>query len=306
MTRRTRTTALIIPLLAALVATASACSSDADAGDAGTDPAAAPTVPSTPQTEAAVRQYEAYVTQQVDQLVAHTQQFAGDYQDGRDAAARAAYAPARVYWERIEPVAEAFGEIDPRLDLREADLEAGQDWTGWHAIEKDLWPPASGYTPLDDERRTYLATRLVSDTDDLKAMTSQMSLTPLDLSDGAKALLDEIATGKVTGEEEAWSHTDLWDFKANLDGAKAAYVALRPAVKSSDPDLVATLDERFAATEQALAQHAARDASGKGGKGGYVSYDSLSPTQVEQLAASVEALSEPLAQLSASLSEPSS
>jgi iron uptake system component EfeO len=302
MTRRTRTTrasALIISLLAAVVVTACSSTDDNDgSGDAGTDPAAAPTVPSTPETETAVRQYEAYVTQQVDQLVTHTQQFASDYEHGRDDDARAAYAPARVYWERIEPVAESFGEIDPRLDLREADLEEGQDWTGWHAIEKDLWPPASGYTPLDDERRTYLATRLVSDTDDLKAMTSQMKQTPLDLSDGAKALLDEIATGKVTGEEEAWSHTDLWDFKANLDGAKTAYVVLRPAVTSTDPDLVTTLDERFAATEDALAKHA----SGRG-SAGYVSYDSLTPTQVEQLAASVEALSEPLAQLSAALSD---
>ena len=54
----------------------------------------------------------------------------------------------RVHWERIEPVAESFGDLDPKMDAREADLEEGQKWTGWHRIEKDLWPPAkSGPTP---------------------------------------------------------------------------------------------------------------------------------------------------------------
>ena len=54
--------------------------------------------------------------------------------------ARALYPRARVHWERIETVAESFGDLDPKMDLREADLEPGQKWTGWHRIEKDLWP----------------------------------------------------------------------------------------------------------------------------------------------------------------------
>ena len=44
------------------------------------------------------------------------------------------------HWERIETVAESFGDLDPMMDAREADLEPGQEWTGWHLIEKDLWP----------------------------------------------------------------------------------------------------------------------------------------------------------------------
>jgi len=29
--------------------------------------------------------------------------------------------------------------LDPRIDNREADLEAGEKWTGFHPIEKILW-----------------------------------------------------------------------------------------------------------------------------------------------------------------------
>ena len=72
--------------------------------------------------------------------VAKTQEFVDPYKAGDDDAARALYAAARMHWERIEPVAESFGDLDPKMDLREADLEQGQKWTGWHLIEKDLWP----------------------------------------------------------------------------------------------------------------------------------------------------------------------
>ena len=288
-------TRIIIPLLAAAALTGLAgCSSAADNTSDPEPAAAAPTPPSSVELDQAVETYQRYVTRQIDELVAHTDAFAELYRSGDDAAARAAYAPARVYWERIEPVAAAFGELDPKLDLRESGLEEGQEWTGWHRIEKDLWPPASDYDAATPAERKYLATRLVSDTAELQSLAQNVALTPLDLSDGAKALLDEIANGKVTGEEETWSHTDLWDFQANLDGAETAYAALRPVVEENHPELVETLDEQFAATEDALSQHRTND--------GFVYYDELTPEQVDELAAVVDALGEPLSQLSASLS----
>ena len=148
-----------------------------------------------------------------------------------------------MHWERIEPVAESFGDLDPKLDLREADLEAGQAWTGWHAIEKDLWPPAEGYTALTTDERTALADQLVADTHDLSDPRAGPDLRRHQLGNGAKELLDEVATGKVTGEEETWSHTDLWDFQANVDGARIAFENLQPALEKKDPELATTLTD---------------------------------------------------------------
>ena len=103
--------------------------------------------------EQANRSYQAYVKDQTEQLVAKTTTFVELYKSGQDDEARALYAPARVHWERIETVAESFGDLDPKMDIREADLEPGQEFTGWHRIEKDLWPArAKGYKPLDDAR----------------------------------------------------------------------------------------------------------------------------------------------------------
>jgi len=243
--------------------------------------------------DTATEQYRLYVRDQIAQLVDKTQQFADLYVAGDDDAARALYPVARTHWERVEPVAESFGDLDPRLDLREADLEEGQAWTGWHAIEKDLWPPADGYTVFTAAERAALAEQLVADTDELSTRVQDLTFNATQLGNGAKELLDEVATGKVTGEEEIWSHTDLWDFQANVDGARIAFEALQPALETKDAELAATLTERFAALQTLLDQY--RDGDG------FVLYTDLTDDQIKELAAAVNALSEPLAELTAAV-----
>lgn len=81
------------------------------------------------------QQYAAYVKDQTEQLVTGTKAFADAFAAGDAAKARELYAATRMHWERIEPVAESFGDLDPKLDAREADLEPGQEWTGWHRAE---------------------------------------------------------------------------------------------------------------------------------------------------------------------------
>lgn len=244
-------------------------------------------------------QYAAYVKDQTEQLKTKTEAFAAAYIAGDAAKARALYAPARVHWERIETVAESFGDLDPRMDLREADLEPGQTWTGWHVMEKDLWAPkpaANGgkaYTPLTPAQRTTMADQLVKDTNELYTRTRTMTFTVDQIGNGAKGLLDEVATGKVTGEEEIWSHTDLWDFQANVDGARVAWEGLRPILAKRDAALDAQIQLRFAELQKLLDQHKKGD--------GFVTYDTLTKDQVKALSDAVNALSEPLSKVTAAV-----
>ena len=102
--------------------------------------------------DAATTQYAAYIKDQSQELVDQTTEFVDAYTSGDDEKAKQLFPEARGHWERIETVAESFGDLDPKMDLREADLEEGQEWTGWHRIEKDLWPPANGYTAMTEAR----------------------------------------------------------------------------------------------------------------------------------------------------------
>ncbi len=239
--------------------------------------------------------YQAYVKDQTEQLVEKTNQFVALYTAGRDDEARELYPVARVHWERIETVAESFGDLDPMMDAREADLEPGQKWTGWHRIEKDLWPErAKNYTPLTTAQRKTFADDLAKNTDTLHQRVRKLSYTADQIANGSKGLLDEVATGKVTGEEEYWSRTDLWDFQANVDGARVGFEGLKPLLtKRGETELSTQIESRFAALQTLLDKHE----SGTG----FVLYNELSPAEVKALSNAVNALSEPLSKLTAAV-----
>ena len=239
--------------------------------------------------------YKAYVEDQSAQLLTKTQKFVALYTAGDDDGARALYPDARVHWERIETVAESFGDLDPRMDAREADLEPGQKWSGWHLIEKDLWPARAeaDYEPLTDAQRTEYAEMLLADTEVLDGRIQELTFTIDQIANGSRGLLEEVATGKVTGEEEYWSRTDLWDFQANVDGARVGFEGVEPILETKDPELAEELTARFAALQVLL------DAQRQGE--GFTLYDDLTPDEVKDLADAVNALSEPLSQLTAAV-----
>jgi iron uptake system component EfeO len=245
------------------------------------------------QVTLANAQYKAYIVDQTEQLLAATRRFVAAYEAGDTATARRLYAPARQHYERIEPVAESFGDLDPQMDLREADLEQGQKWTGWHRIEKDLWPPSSGYTELTEAGRARVGDQLLRDTRTLDARVQRLGFTVDQIGNGAKSLLDEVAKSKITGEEEHWSHTDLYDFQANVDGARVAFEGLKPVLHEKDPALEEQITQRFTALQTEL------DRYQRGS--GWVSYTDLTKPEIRKLSDAVQALSEPLSKLTAAV-----
>lgn len=234
---------------------------------------------------AATTEYQRFVASQSDAFLEETTKFVGLVKAGKVEEAKALYPTARSYWERIEPVAESFGDLDPKIDGREDVLEEGMEFTGYHRLEKDLWQ-----TGLQKDSAA-VADQLLADVTELVAKAKAVDLNPLQLANGSKALLDEIATGKITGEEERYSHTDLWDFEANFEGSRAAIQALRPFLQKADPQLVATIDARGTALGDLLETH--RDGDG------FVLYPELTPTDVKKLTEALDAFAEPVATVSA-------
>ena len=233
--------------------------------------------------------YQRYVQSQTGALLEQTTAFTDAVKAGDIAGAQALFPVSRTYWERIEPVAESFGDLDPVIDGREGDQAEGEDFTGFHRIEKALWEAG------DVSDMGPYADKLKADVEEIVARANEVTLDPLQLANGAKALLDEIATGKITGEEDRYSHTDLWDFSANLEGSEAAVQALRPYLETHDAELVTEIDEGFAATEAELEQYRSGD--------GWTSYDQLTQDQLRGLSDSITALTEPVSQVAAVVAE---
>ncbi|MEU6313667.1 iron uptake system protein EfeO [Streptomyces sp. NPDC047014] len=250
-----------------------------------------------PEMDAAVAAYRAYVVAQAEETLPKAQAFADAVKAGDIEAAKKAYAPSRIGWERTEPVAESFGDIDPKVDVREDGLEAGQDpakdWTGWHRLEKSLWAD----NKIDDTDKK-LADTLIADLTDWQKKVGQAEITPTSIANGAKELLDEVATGKVTGEEERYSHTDLVDFKANVEGAQKAYELLKPIASKNDPELSKQLDTQFAALNTLLDKYRTDKTSYE-----FTSYDKVGEAERKELSDGVNALAEPLSKLAAAVSK---
>ena len=247
----------------------------------------APSAPADTSLAVATQGYHDYIVSEVDQLVPTTKTFTDAVRAGDAAKAKAAFAPARIHYEAVEPVAESFGDLDPDIDARIDDVTDPTRWTGFHRIEKALWVDNSlaGMAPLAD--------KLDADVNTLKTKVATETYQPAQLANGAGDLLTEVSTSKVTGEEDRYSHTDLWDFQANIDGARKCFELLRPALAAKNPDLAQQLEARFTDVASGLAQYK----KGSGNNAGYVDYSTVPQDQRRKLADAVNALAEPLSKV---------
>ena len=230
--------------------------------------------------------YGTYVEAQIGFLVTNVQPLVAAIKSGDLAAAKVAYAKARPYYERIEPVAESFQDLDPAIDSRADDGVAPTKLTGFHRIEYGLWSVGSvaGLAPVAD--------KLTADVAKLQKLATGLHYQPAELANGAVELLDEVSKSKITGEEERYSHIDLLDFQANVEGSEQAFANLQPALAKIDSTLTDTISSRFAALDSLLDKY--RD---KSQPSGFVPYTSLSRADVIAMAQSVQAVAEPLSRV---------
>lgn len=237
-----------------------------------------------PEVEAAVEQYREYIEKNTDELVAETKPFVAAVVAGNVAKAKLLYPAARIPYERIEPVAESFGDLDPRIDARENDVPA-KTWSGFHVIEKALWEDgtAKGMAPV--------AEQLEADVAELAKKVETVELQAVQIANGANELLGEVSASKITGEEERYSHIDLVDFKANVEGSEAAFEAVEPLLSKRDAKLAKEIEADFKAVYKALEPYETAD--------GFVSYEELTKADTRKLAQSIDTLAEKLSQVPA-------
>jgi iron uptake system component EfeO len=231
------------------------------------------------------------VKKEVDVLVAETKNLTDAVKTGKLADAQRLYAPAHQHYERIEPIAELFNDLDGSMDSREDDFEKKADdpkFIGFHRLEKGLFIEKStaGLTPIADQ--------LTADTLDLQKRIDGLTIAPKNLVGGSADLIEEVASKKIAGEEDRYSRTDLWDFQANVDGAQKIVALLNPLIVKQDPKLSARLRENFGKVDTLLAKYRTKD-------GGFQSYEKLTDTDRNALKGPVTALAEDLSALKGTL-----
>lgn len=233
-----------------------------------------------------IAQYKIYVAEKTDKLVADTTAFVDAIKVGDVEKAKSLYAPTRTSYEAVEPIAELFSDLDVSIDARADDYEKGEKdpaFTGFHRLEYGLWETGS------TEGLGKYADRLLADVKDLDQRISDLTFPPETVVGGAAALMEEVAATKISGEEDRYSHTDLWDFKANFDGARKIFELVKPLVADDDPDFVAKVEGNFETVDSTLAKY-------RNGNG-FETYDKLTDADRTVLSASVNTLAEDLSTL---------
>lgn len=249
----------------------------------------------------AVTNYTSYIKDQVGGQVTATKEFTDAYIGGDADQAKALFPQARKYYERIEPTAEAFGlkapgDLDEALDFRIQDIAADAGtavtdpsvlatWTGWHRIEADLYSADPAFHFADDAARSAAADDLNANTQKLYDLVygkidgagGKFAVTLEDVVQGASGLMNEVATGKIVGEEDTFSHTDLDDFQANLEGAQVAYGNVQKLVTAKDADLDKTITDQFQAVQTELDKY--KDGTTPDGSPRFVDYSTIAAVQ---------------------------
>ncbi len=241
-------------------------------------------LPSATELVGPIAAYKVYIIQEIDQLVAKNQKFTDAVITGDVEAAKKLYAPARVHWERSEPIAELFSDLDSSMDAREDDFAQKADdpnFTGYHRLEKALFKDntTAGMKPI--------AEKLMADSLELQKRITDLPIEPKNMVGGAAALIEEVVATKISGEEDRYSRTDLWDFNANVEGSQKIVELLRPLVSKANPDLQTRVDSAFTEVNTTLAKY-------KIASGGFESYDKLSNQDRTDLKAVLTTLSEDL------------
>lgn len=233
-----------------------------------------------------ISEYKIYVSENVDTLLTNTTDFVAAIKAGDVEKAKSLFAPTRLNYEAIEPIAELFSDLDVAIDSRADDYEqaeADPAFPGFHRLEYGLWEKNSteGLDPVAD--------KLLADVKELQSRIESLTFPPEVVVGGAAVLMEEVAATKISGEEDRYSHTDLWDFRGNFDGAQKIVELTRPLVIEADPAFVQTVDENFATIDGILAKYQSGE--------GYVSYDQLTEADRVVLAAAVNTLAEDLSTL---------
>jgi iron uptake system component EfeO len=236
--------------------------------------------------EAAIDDYRGYLEENTAGLVAATEPFVAAVVAGDVTEAKSLYPAARIPYERIEPVAESFGSLDPRIDARANDIPPNE-FGGFHRIEKALWEvgTAKGMAPV--------AEQLVADVEELAQKVKTVELQAVQIANGANELLGEVSASKITGEEERYSHIDLVDFEANVEGSEAAFEAVKPLLDESDADLSGEIEADFKMVFNSLQPYRTAD--------GFVPYTELTKADTKKLAVAIDTLAEKLSQVPAAI-----
>jgi iron uptake system component EfeO len=218
-------------------------SSSEDSGEGNTDSAVIPTGFQV-EVETSVSHLQGLVTDMVTSVAA----LASAIQSRDLGFSRIAYEAARHEYEQIEVYALAFSEIDRAIDARPYSFELGEDdpgFRGFHKIERALFRDGNL-----DVAQEYV-TQLIESTSQLEdAVKNTSNFNVVGCFEGMIELSLEIASKKISGEEETFSDLSVLIFEKNWQGISVVYAPFAARSEVNGTSVGAAVQEIFMSQQE--------------------------------------------------------
>nr|WP_234307506.1 MULTISPECIES: EfeM/EfeO family lipoprotein [unclassified Streptomyces] len=231
--------------------------------------------------------YQKWIRTRTVELATKTDALRDAIDRGDLSAARAAWLPAHLVYERMGAAYGTFGDADGEINGTTAGLSGGvhdADFAGFHRVEYGLWhgePVSSLRGPAD---------RLAKAVHALRDGWPDQRIDPADVGLRAHEIVENTVQFELTGRTDYGSGTNLATARANLDGSRELLTRLRPLLKGRDSRL-AGLDASMDRARHTL------DAFGHDGR--WTPLDRLTRRQREKVDADMGELAERLADVAA-------
>jgi iron uptake system component EfeO len=160
----------------------------------------------------------------------------GAIQSGNLAAARSAWLPAHLTYERLGAAYDSFGHFDGEIDGRADGLAGGvssPDWTGFYRLEYGLWHGQSAAS------LKKLSAQLAHDVGALQKSWPSTQIDLLNMGLRTHEILENALQFQVSGHDDYGSGTTLATTEANITGTRVLLTELHPVLAPRYPDLAA-------------------------------------------------------------------
>jgi high-affinity iron transporter len=196
-----------------------------------------------------IQQYQTYVAGQLVTLAAQVATLNTAVTTGNADAARAAWLPAQLTWERVGAAYGSFGDLADAIDGNPQGLTLGVDdpgFTGLRRIEYGLWHGQSAAV------LTPVTAKLIQDVATLQQKLPSLTVDPKDMPIRAHEILEDAQRDHLSGMTDQGAGAGYAETLADVDGTRVVVGELESLINERKPGLVTTLESQLDALERAL------------------------------------------------------
>jgi high-affinity iron transporter len=196
-----------------------------------------------------IKQYQTYVAGQLVTLASEAAALNSAIDAGDLAAARAAWLPAQLTWERVGAAYGSFGDLADAIDGLPQGLPLGVNdpgFTGLRRLEYGLWhgQPAAGLAPV--------SVRLTQDVATLQDKLPSLTVNPKDMPIRLHEILEDALRDHLSGMSDQGAGSGYAETLADVDGTRVVLGELQSLINERKPGLVAAVTPQLDALRSTL------------------------------------------------------